>query len=81
VATCAPSVSTDPRKKWWQALWRNCFDGQIRLRPDRIDTIIDFPALERFGVKFVGNQDGGDAGAGSFFGPSSGITRIVSCVL
>jgi len=34
---------------------------ELGIAPDRIDTIIDFPALERFGVKFVGNQDGADA--------------------
>jgi NADPH:quinone reductase-like Zn-dependent oxidoreductase len=34
---------------------------ELDIAPDRIDTIIDFPALERFGVKFVGNQDGADA--------------------
>jgi NADPH:quinone reductase-like Zn-dependent oxidoreductase len=34
---------------------------ELGTAPDRIDTIIDFPALERFGVKFVGNQDGADA--------------------
>ena len=33
---------------------------ELGIAPDRIDTIIDFPALERFGVKFVGNQDGAD---------------------
>jgi len=33
---------------------------ELGITPDRIDTIIDFPALERFGVKFVGNQDGAD---------------------
>jgi len=34
--------------------------AELGIAPDRIDTIIDFPALERFGVKFVGNQDGAD---------------------
>jgi NADPH:quinone reductase-like Zn-dependent oxidoreductase len=34
---------------------------ELGIAPDRIDTIIDFPALERFGVKFVGNQDGASA--------------------
>ena len=34
---------------------------ELGIAPERIDTIIDFPALERFGVKFVGNQDGADA--------------------
>jgi len=34
---------------------------ELGIAPDRIDTIIDFPALERFGVKFVGNQDGANA--------------------
>ena len=33
---------------------------ELGVAPERIDTIIDFPALERFGVKFVGNQDGAD---------------------
>jgi NADPH:quinone reductase-like Zn-dependent oxidoreductase len=34
---------------------------ELGIAPERIDTIIDFPALERFGVKFVGNQNGADA--------------------
>ncbi|HYB35113.1 MAG TPA: NADP-dependent oxidoreductase [Mycobacterium sp.] len=34
---------------------------ELGIAPQRIDTIIDFPALERFGVKFVGNQDAADA--------------------
>jgi len=34
---------------------------KLGIAPERIDTIIDFPALERFGVKFVGNQDAADA--------------------
>jgi NADPH:quinone reductase-like Zn-dependent oxidoreductase len=34
---------------------------ELGIAPERIDTIIDFPALERFGVKFVGNQDAADA--------------------
>ena len=35
---------------------------ELGVAPDRIDTIIDLPALERFGVKFVGNVDEADAG-------------------
>jgi NADPH:quinone reductase-like Zn-dependent oxidoreductase len=35
---------------------------ELGVAPDRIDTIIDLPALERFGVKFVGNVDAAHAG-------------------
>ena len=35
---------------------------ELGISRDRIDTIIDFPALERFSVKFVGNADASDAG-------------------
>ena len=35
---------------------------ELGIAPQRIDTLIDFPALERFGVMFVGNQDAADAG-------------------
>jgi NADPH:quinone reductase-like Zn-dependent oxidoreductase len=31
---------------------------ELGIAPERIDTIIDFPAVERFGVKAAGNQDG-----------------------
>ncbi|MGA9357482.1 MAG: NADP-dependent oxidoreductase [Mycobacterium sp.] len=34
---------------------------ELGIAPQRIDTVIDFPALERFGVMFVGNQDAADA--------------------
>lgn len=34
---------------------------ELGIAPERVDTIIDFPALQRFGVKFVGNQEGADA--------------------
>ena len=34
---------------------------ELSIAPQRIDTVIDFPALERFGVMFVGNQDAADA--------------------
>ncbi|OBH07211.1 NADPH:quinone reductase [Mycobacterium sp. E2699] len=34
---------------------------ELGIAPQRIDTLIDFPALERFGVMFVGNQDAADA--------------------
>ena len=34
---------------------------ELGIPPQRIDTLIDFPALERFGVMFVGNQDAADA--------------------
>jgi len=33
---------------------------ELGIAPQRIDTVIDFPALERFGVMFVGNQDAAD---------------------
>ncbi len=36
---------------------------ELGIAPQRIDTVIDFPALERFGVMFVGNQDAADAAA------------------
>ena len=29
--------------------------------PERVDTIIDFPAIERFGVQVEGNADAGSA--------------------
>jgi NADPH:quinone reductase-like Zn-dependent oxidoreductase len=35
---------------------------ELGIAPDRIDTIIDLPALERFGVQFVGNVDAANAG-------------------
>jgi NADPH:quinone reductase-like Zn-dependent oxidoreductase len=34
---------------------------QLAIAPERIDTIIDFPAVERFRVKVAGNQDAADA--------------------
>lgn len=34
---------------------------ELGIDPQRIDTIIDFPAIERFGVKFEGNADAGNA--------------------
>ena len=34
---------------------------ELGIAPQRIDTVIDFPALARFGVMFVGNQDAADA--------------------
>ena len=30
----------------------------LGVRPDRIDTIVDYPASQRYGVKFEGNRDG-----------------------
>jgi NADPH:quinone reductase-like Zn-dependent oxidoreductase len=35
---------------------------ELGIDPQRVDTIIDFPAIERFGVKFEGNADAADAG-------------------
>ena len=35
---------------------------QLGIPADRVDTIIDFAAAERFGVKFEGNADASDAG-------------------
>jgi NADPH:quinone reductase-like Zn-dependent oxidoreductase len=34
---------------------------ELGVDPQRVDTIIDFPAIERFGVKFEGNADAADA--------------------
>jgi len=34
---------------------------ELGVDPQRVDTIIDFPAIERFGVKFEGNADAGNA--------------------
>ena len=34
---------------------------ELSIDPQRVDTIIDFPAIERFGVKFEGNADAADA--------------------
>jgi len=34
---------------------------ELGIDPQRVDTIIDFPAIERFGVKFEGNADAADA--------------------
>jgi NADPH:quinone reductase-like Zn-dependent oxidoreductase len=34
---------------------------ELGIAPDRIDTIIDIPAVERFCVKFVGSEDAADA--------------------
>ncbi|MDT5239597.1 MAG: hypothetical protein QOD97_1795 [Mycobacterium sp.] len=33
----------------------------LGVAPDRVDTIIDFAAIDRFGVKFAGNADAGNA--------------------
>jgi NADPH:quinone reductase-like Zn-dependent oxidoreductase len=35
---------------------------ELGVAPDRIDTIIDFTAVQRFGVKVAGNADAGNAG-------------------
>jgi NADPH:quinone reductase-like Zn-dependent oxidoreductase len=35
---------------------------ELGVAPERIDTIIDIPAVERFGVKFVGSGDAATAG-------------------
>ena len=35
---------------------------ELGIDPQRVDTIIDFPAIERFGVKGEGNADASDAG-------------------
>jgi NADPH:quinone reductase-like Zn-dependent oxidoreductase len=34
---------------------------QLGVTPERVDTIIDFAAVDRFGVKFAGNADAGNA--------------------
>ena len=34
---------------------------ELGVAPERVDTIIDFPAVERFGVKVEGNADAADA--------------------
>ena len=34
---------------------------ELGVHPQRVDTIIDFPAIERFGVKFEGNADAANA--------------------
>ena len=36
--------------------------AELGVAPERVDTIIDFPAVERFGVKMAGNADASDAG-------------------
>jgi len=36
--------------------------SELGIDPQRVDTIIDFAAVERFGVKFEGNADAADAG-------------------
>ncbi len=36
--------------------------NELGVAPDRVDTIIDFPAVERFGVRAEGNADAADAG-------------------
>jgi NADPH:quinone reductase-like Zn-dependent oxidoreductase len=35
--------------------------AELGVAPDRVDTIIDFGAVDRFGVKSAGNADGGNA--------------------
>jgi NADPH:quinone reductase-like Zn-dependent oxidoreductase len=35
--------------------------NQLGIAPDRVDTIIDFPAVEKFGVQAAGNADGSSA--------------------
>jgi NADPH:quinone reductase-like Zn-dependent oxidoreductase len=35
---------------------------ELGVAPDRVDTIIDFAAVERFGVKMAGNADASEAG-------------------
>jgi NADPH:quinone reductase-like Zn-dependent oxidoreductase len=34
---------------------------ELGISPERVDTIIDFPAIDRFGVKSAGNADGASA--------------------
>jgi NADPH:quinone reductase-like Zn-dependent oxidoreductase len=34
---------------------------ELGVDPDRVDTIIDFPAIERFGVRGEGNAEASDA--------------------
>ena len=34
---------------------------ELGVEPSRVDTIIDFPAVERFGVQAAGNADAADA--------------------
>jgi NADPH:quinone reductase-like Zn-dependent oxidoreductase len=36
--------------------------SELGIAPDRVDTIIDFPAVERFGVKAAGNADASNTG-------------------
>jgi NADPH:quinone reductase-like Zn-dependent oxidoreductase len=35
--------------------------NQLGIAPDRVNTIIDFPAVEKFGVQAAGNADGSSA--------------------
>jgi NADPH:quinone reductase-like Zn-dependent oxidoreductase len=34
---------------------------ELGVNPERVDTIIDFPAVERFGVQMAGNADASNA--------------------
>jgi NADPH:quinone reductase-like Zn-dependent oxidoreductase len=35
--------------------------NELRVAPERVDTIIDFPAVEQFGIQAAGNADASDA--------------------
>jgi NADPH:quinone reductase-like Zn-dependent oxidoreductase len=59
--TAAPDCRVDAFLDFFGGGYVELAITELGIAPDRIDTIIDFPALERFGVKFVGNQDGADA--------------------
>jgi NADPH:quinone reductase-like Zn-dependent oxidoreductase len=59
--TAAPDGRVDALLDFFGGGYVELAITELGIAPERIDTIIDFPALERFGVKFVGNQDGADA--------------------
>jgi hypothetical protein len=41
--------------------WRAAIT-ELGVAPERIDTVIDMAAVERFGVKFVGSQEAANTG-------------------
>jgi NADPH:quinone reductase-like Zn-dependent oxidoreductase len=59
--TAAPDGRVDALLDFFGGGYVELAITELGIAPERIDTIIDFPALKRFGVKFVGNQDGADA--------------------
>jgi hypothetical protein len=54
---------------------------ELGIAPQRLDTVIDFPALERFGVMFVGNQDAAVAAGADRARRTDRRRRILSLII